>query len=52
MSPYSPVAALKPRAPLPSLTSATMTEDSSPALDAICLSGDSSALLAMLIPTF
>ena len=51
MSPYSPVAALKPRAPLPSLTSA-MTEDSSPALDAICLSGDSSALLAMLIPTF
>ena len=51
MSPYSPVAALKPYEPLPSFTLATITDDSSPALETICLKGASKAFLAMLIPT-
>lgn len=51
MSPNSPVAALKPYDPLPSFTLATITDDSSPALETICLKGASKAFLAILIPT-
>jgi hypothetical protein len=52
MSPNSPVAALKPYEPSPSLTFATITDDSSPAFDTICLRGASKAFLAILMPTF
>ena len=52
ISPYSPVPALKPKLPLPSLILSKTTEASSPALLVICLIGASIALSAMLIPTF
>ena len=52
ISPYSPVAALKPKEPSPSTILDTITEASSPALVTICLNGASNAFLAILIPTF
>ena len=52
MSPYSPVPALKPKLPFPSLILSKTTDASSPAFAVICLIGDSIALKAILIPTF
>jgi hypothetical protein len=52
MSPYSPFAALNPYEPSPSMTLATITDDSSPAFAAICLNGASNAFHTMFMPTF
>ena len=50
MSPYSPVAALKPSFPLEFFTFSATTDASSPAFEAIVLRGYSKALRAIFIP--